>query len=94
MEEHGGLVVPQNQAWWDRAIRIGLGFVLFGLGLSGVFAEPVGGLLRVASLLPFALGGFGWCPIYQALGFSTRRRSSQPAYDSPVRPLAKSHHLG
>jgi hypothetical protein len=83
----------QNQARWDRILRFALGAALFGLGLSGLFTETVGAALRVVSIIPFATAGLGWCPLYEAIGVSTRRaglRQSQP----PPEPGTESPFAG
>jgi hypothetical protein len=64
--------LPENQSNLDRVVRIGLALVLFALGVSGLFAETEGAFLRIAALVPLATGGLGWCPLYEALGISTR----------------------
>lgn len=75
MHEEGMPSLPVNQSGLDRGIRIAIAVALFSVGLSGLFAEPLGGALRIASLLPFALGALGWCPVYEALGFSTAEKA-------------------
>jgi hypothetical protein len=65
-------VLPMNQSRLDRVIRIAVGLILFALGVSGLFAESLAIGLRVASLVPLATGSLGWCPVYDALGISTR----------------------
>ena len=66
--------LPQNQARWDRQLRIAIAVVLFALGLSGLFGETLSAGLRIAALVPLATAALGWCPIYDALGRSTRAK--------------------
>ena len=66
-------VIPNNQAAWDRALRVVVGVAIFALGVSGIFPESVGAVLRIASLVPLLTGAFGTCPFYIAAGVSTLR---------------------
>jgi hypothetical protein len=72
MHDDGMPKLPENQARWDRALRIGFALLLFGIGITGAFAEPVAGWLRVGAFVPFITGSLGWCPLYQAFGIRTR----------------------
>ncbi len=74
MHDEGMPSLPVNQSGVDRGIRFAMAIVLFAIGMSGLVGEPLGGVLRIASVVPFALGALGWCPIYEALGFSTARK--------------------
>jgi hypothetical protein len=65
--------LTMNQATWDRALRISLGLAMFALGISGLVSDDVGGFLRVASLVPIAIGAMGVCPLYALFGFRTCR---------------------
>jgi hypothetical protein len=67
--------LPLNQARWDRQLRFALAIGLFALGLSGLFGETLSATLRIAALVPFATAVLGWCPAYDALGFSTRKEA-------------------
>ncbi len=75
MHDEGMPSLPVNQSGLDRGIRFAMAIVLFTIGISGLVAEPLGGALRIASVVPFALGALGWCPLYEALGFSTARKA-------------------
>jgi hypothetical protein len=68
--------LSMNQATWDRVLRIGLALTMFVVGMSGLVTEDVGVFLRVASLVPFAIGAMGVCPVYALFGFSTCREES------------------
>lgn len=84
MHEDGVPRLPENLAVWDRAGRIALGLALLIVGISAVFAEPVSTVVRLSSIVPLAMGAFGWCPFYALFGASTApggngrgRRSTQ-----------------
>jgi len=59
-------IFPNNEATFDRVLRVLLGVVL----LSLVFVGPktLWGLL---GLVPLLTGAIGSCPIYTVLGIST-----------------------
>ena len=78
MHEEGMPSLPVNQSIADRGIRLALASALFTIGVSGLVAEPLAGGLRIASLIPFVLGALGWCPVYEALGFSRARKAGRP----------------
>jgi hypothetical protein len=63
----------QNEAAWDRGVRILLGVVLLYLGWSGVVTGAWGNVFRYLGFVPLLTGLVGWCPLYHALGWSTRR---------------------
>jgi hypothetical protein len=58
---------PQNEATFDRILRVALGLV----GISLVFVGPMTpwGWLGV---VPLATGLLGSCPLYTVLGFGTK----------------------
>lgn len=81
----------QNEGGWGRLLRLGVGVALLGLGLSGMVAAPYDGWMRVASIFPFATALLGWCPLYQALRFSSRPQDRKPSeVDAPF----AAHMLG
>ncbi len=55
-----------NEAGWDRAIRVILGFGL--LALTAVGPKSMWGLV---GLVPMLTGIVGFCPLYRVFGFST-----------------------
>lgn len=59
----------ENVSKVDRIIRVVLGVALITFSMVGGVAEPVAGLIRIASIVPLATGMLGWCPAYQAAGF-------------------------
>ena len=62
-----------NEAVWDRGVRLLLGAVLLYLGWSGAVTGVWGSVFRYLGFVPLFTGLIGWCPLYRALGFSTRR---------------------
>ena len=77
----------QNEGGWDRLLRVGIGLALLGLGLSGLIGAPYDAWMRVASIFPFATALLGWCPLYQALGSSTRAEDRKSAgSEFPIHP--------
>ena len=65
----------RNVGWWDRLARLGLGIVI--LGLYGALDPPVK-YLTLLGLVPLGTALLGTCPIYSALGFSTRHPRPRP----------------
>lgn len=57
----------RNESSWDRWTRVLLGLGLLSLAVVG--PRTLWGLLGI---LPLATGIWGFCPLYRALGFSTR----------------------
>ena len=53
----------------DRSLRIVVGLILIGLGLSGVI-----GLWGWIGIVPLATGIFRFCPLYALLGIKTCKR--------------------
>jgi hypothetical protein len=51
----------------DRMLRIGAGVVLLGLTASGTI-----GLWGLVGIVPLATGLVSFCPLYRALGLTTR----------------------
>jgi len=56
-----------NEGFLDRAIRFALGLGLLSLTLVG--PQTLWGLVGVA---PLATAMVGYCPLYQAIGLTTR----------------------
>jgi hypothetical protein len=65
----------RNVGWVDRALRLALGIVI--LGLYGALEPPVK-YLTLLGLIPLGTALVGTCPIYSALGVSTRRSAGRP----------------
>lgn len=59
-------IFPNNEATFDRVLRVLLGVVL----LSLVFVGPRT-LWGLVGLLPLLTGAIGSCPLYTVLGLST-----------------------
>lgn len=55
----------------DKALRIGAGIILLGLGASGVI-----GWWGLIGIVPLATGLLNWCPAYTLLGIKTCRQES------------------
>ena len=55
-----------NIGTFDRALRIAVGLILIGSGLSGVI-----GWWGLIGLVPLATGLFRSCPAYSLLGINT-----------------------
>ncbi len=58
--------MKQNEATWDRAIRVVLGLGLLSLTVIG--PQTMWGLV---GLVPLTTGMLGNCPLYTLLGVST-----------------------
>jgi len=58
--------MKQNEAGWDRGIRIAVGLGLLSLTVIG--PQTMWGLV---GLVPIATGSLGVCPLYSIFGFST-----------------------
>jgi hypothetical protein len=63
----------RNLADWDRVLRIVLGLVFLGLGLSGAVNGLGGVALVIFGWMPLLTGILGWDPIYALLGARTLR---------------------
>jgi len=59
-------LMPNNEAVWDRAVRVVLGVAV----LSLIFWGPKT-LWGLVGLVPFATGLLGTCPVYTLCGFGT-----------------------
>ena len=62
-----------NEGGFDRILRVIAGVVLLYLGWAGVVVGFWGIVLKWLGFLPLVTGLLGWCPLYAALGWSTRR---------------------
>jgi hypothetical protein len=62
-----------NEAGWERLLRIVLGLALLWLGWTGVVTGTLGVVFKWLGFVPLVTGLVGWCPLYAALGFSTRK---------------------
>ena len=58
--------MKNNEAGWDRVLRIVLGLGL--LSLIGLGPHTWWGLV---GLVPLITGAWGFCPVYRLLGMST-----------------------
>jgi hypothetical protein len=62
----------QNEANWDRIVRVVVGIVLLYLGLGGVVAGAIGVVMDVVGVVLIITGLLGVCPIYALTKFSTK----------------------
>jgi hypothetical protein len=60
------VVMPVNEAGWDRAARVVAGVALMGLAVAGPL-WPWG----LLGAVPLMTGATGWCPLYTLLGVNT-----------------------
>ncbi|HEX6925276.1 MAG TPA: DUF2892 domain-containing protein [Longimicrobiaceae bacterium] len=67
-------MVRVNQAGWDRILRILVGGLLVLLAWGDPSRSWLGALAGIVGAALLVAGLVGWCPIYSALGISTRRR--------------------
>ena len=66
-----------NEGTVDRVIRVIAGIALLVLGWGGVVDGTLGTVFKVLGFVPLATGLTGWCPLYAALGISTRGRRAE-----------------
>jgi hypothetical protein len=57
----------RNESGWDRLVRVALGLGLLSVAVIG--PRTLWGLL---GFVPLVTGVWGFCPLYRALGVSTR----------------------
>lgn len=63
-------LLPKNESTIDRAGRVVVGVGM--LSLLAVGPVPGWGLIGLIGIVPLATGALGSCPIYTALGLSTK----------------------
>lgn len=63
-------IMPQNLGTVERVVR-----VIVGLGLLSLAVVGPRTAWGYVGIVPLLTGLVGWCPLYAALGFSTRRRA-------------------
>lgn len=56
-----------NMGGKDRLIRVGVGLAMIGLAMTDIIG-PWGWI----GIVPLVSAVLGWCPVYMALGLSTR----------------------
>ena len=72
-------MLRENEARWDRVLRIILGAAMLLLGWTGAVQGPPGIALELFGWVPFVTGIAGWDPLYALFDYSTktaRRRHS------------------
>jgi hypothetical protein len=67
-------MLRENQAPWDRAMRIIMGAAMLLLGWTEVVGGPPGIALKLFGWVPFLTGIAGWDPLYSVLDYSTKSR--------------------
>lgn len=64
-----------NENKVDRVIRIALGLIIIGGGISAVvwgdLAMSLGIVIGIIGFIPLITGLVGWCPLYALLKFTT-----------------------
>ncbi len=63
-----------NESVVDRVLR-----VFLGLALGAYFLSTEHPAWALVGLIPLVTGSVGFCPIYRALGWSTRRQTQSIA---------------
>jgi len=63
-----------NQGACDRALRIAVGLLLLGLGWLGFASGWPSATLKVVGFLPLVTGALGWCPLYDLVGITTKKK--------------------
>jgi len=63
-----------NENTPDRVIRVLAGAASAGLGFTGVIPGAWGMAAGAVGLVLLVTGAIGFCPLYAALGISTRKR--------------------
>jgi hypothetical protein len=71
--------IHENEAAWDRALRLVAGVALLYLGWANVVTGALGIVFKVLGFVPLATGLVGWCPAYRLLGISTCQTRTPPA---------------
>ncbi len=63
-----------NEAGWDRIVRVILGIILLYLGWGGIVTGGWGVFFKVIGFLPLLTGLLGWCPVYTLFKFRTNKK--------------------
>ncbi len=62
----------QNEANWDRIIRVVVGIVLLYLGLGGLVAGVAGVVIEIVGAILLITAVIGFCPVYALLKIKTK----------------------
>jgi hypothetical protein len=62
----GGVIMKNNEAGWDRGLR-----VVLGLGLLSLTVVGPQTWLGLIGLVPLVTGLLGFCPLYRVCGMTT-----------------------
>lgn len=66
-------MLPENEARWDRIVRIVLGIAMLLLGWTEIVSGAPGVALKLFGWVPLITGLVGWDPFYSLLDYSTKR---------------------
>lgn len=66
-----------NMGLLDRAIRLIITFVIFGLYYANVISGTLAIVLIVVAGIFFLTSLMGFCPLYTIFGISTRKKSQK-----------------
>lgn len=66
----------QNEAGWDRIVRIVVGALFIYLGWAGVVAGTLGTVLMILGFVFLVTGIIGWCPLYSLFKISSKSQKS------------------
>lgn len=68
--------MKNNEAPWDRVVRVVLGVALLVVGF-GVVGGAGGTVLGVVGLIPLVTGLVGYCPLYGLFRTGTNRQEGR-----------------
>lgn len=76
--------MEKNMAMWERCAR-----VVFGLGVVSLLFWGPKKLWALLGLIPLSTGLSGWCPLYSALGISTKdvEESTHEKHETTIESL-------
>ncbi len=66
-----------NMGTLDRIIRIAIAVIIAVLYFMKLISGTVAIVLEVIAVIFILTGFIGWCPIYAALGISTKKKSGE-----------------
>jgi|WetSurMetagenome_2_1015567.scaffolds.fasta_scaffold131234_2 hypothetical protein len=65
--------MKKNLSTTDRMFRLGLAFVSVVLIVTGAVSGTLAIVAGVVAVLMVATSGISWCPVYAALGWTTKK---------------------
>ena len=69
-----------NVGFLDMFIRIFLGVVAIGMGISGVFPGQWNLIVGIIGIVPLATGLMKFCPLYTLFGINTKGADTDSAH--------------